>query len=50
MKEHGGRAMFRLRIWKLWEMRRGVESRNVPYAGQKTVDRNEEVERKTFEH
>jgi len=51
MKEHGGRATFRLRIWKLREMRRVVERRNVPYAGQKRVDRNEVVERqKTFEN
>jgi hypothetical protein len=31
------------------EMRREVEKRNVPYAGRKRVDRNEKVERKTFE-
>jgi hypothetical protein len=46
MKEHGERETFRLRIWKLREMRREVERRNVPYAGQKRVDRNEVVERK----
>jgi hypothetical protein len=50
MKEHGGRATFRLRIWKLSQMRRGVGRRNVPYRGQKRVDRNEEVERKAFEN
>jgi hypothetical protein len=49
MIERGGMARLKLRMWKLGELRRGVEMGNVPCAGQKRVDRNEEMERETSE-